>query len=554
MSKQSEILSDAGFILHAVSRHNLKYIILSFAVFWFLFAEYVCLANDKSADSLPLYIDSIEIVNRNIFNLDSAKYDYWIYGLANKLHIKTKKRIIERELLIKKGEIYSDILALESERNLRSLSFLWNAKVELYRSGDGLNILRVSTVDTWTMLAGFSIGRSADEVVYHFRLEELNLLGLGQSVSLQYYIREFRENYGQLSFTERRLFGSRYYLNLFYDGDPEVGVKGLSMGRPFYSLNSRIQYGVAYSSLNRRRDIYSSGGKITSWEQVSGEWLRLTSFYRFGSYHNKILAGLNYEYKDVGPIDTSVIVQDTNNIFSEDSLYWAITPEFGLYSLHYIGITRINTFRTTEDILLQKGGKIELGWAFDAANHRNIYRTIAFVGSYQSYIKSNLFFANFTHIRWFKGNTTYRKALSLSIKYYNNYFKWLTPMFKAVYTEDIIKDGGLTLYLGENNGLRGYPRNYSTGEKRLIVNIENRVFSGIEILSVDLIGVQFVDIGRNWAKNEDIRLKDFYWSVGIGLRFSAERISNARMMRLDLAYAGEIADWQLSFGVGHYVN
>ncbi len=548
MSRQSEILSDPGF------RYILKCILFSLVAFWFLFAGNACPAGAKTADSPPVYIDSIEIENRNIFSLDSAKYDYWIYRLANKLHVKTKKHIIARELLLNRGEVYSQRLAEESERNLRSLPFLWHAGIELYRSGEGLNIMRVSTADAWTMLAGFSISRSAEEVVYHFRFEELNLLGLGQSVSLHYYIREFRENYGQLSFFERRLFGSRHYLNLFYNGNPEVGVKGFSVGRPFYSLNSRVHYSISYSSLDRRRDIYSSGGNIASWEQVSGEKLKLTGFYRFGSYNNKVLAGLNYEYKDVGPTDTMILIQDSNNIFSGDSLYWALTPQFGVYNLHYIGTTRINTFRTTEDILLQKGGKIELGWAFDAANHRIIYKTIAFIGSYHTYIRSNLFFADFSHNRWIKGNTTYRKTLRLSIKYYNNYFKWLTPMFKTVYTEDIIKDGGLSLYLGENTGLRGYPRNYATGQKRLIANIENRIFSGLEILSVDLGAVQFVDIGHSWGKNEPVRLRDFYWSVGFGLRFSAERVSNAKIMRLDLAYAGEIKDWQLSFGVGHYVN
>jgi outer membrane protein assembly factor BamA len=548
LSKQSETLLGPGF------RYVLKYSILSFVAFWFLLAGYALPADDGIVDSPMVFIDSIEIDNQNIFSLDSAKYDYWIYRLANKLHVKTKKHVIGRELLLRKGEVYSQRLAEESERNLRSLAFLWNARVELYRSGDGLNIMRVTTNDAWTLLAALSISRNSGEVTYHFKFEDLNFLGLGQTISAHYYLRDSLENYAQVTYTERRLFGSRNYLSLFYDGNPEVGSKGFSVGRPFYSLNSQVQYSISYTSLDKRKDIYSSGGKITAWEQVLGENLGLSGFYRFGSYHNKVLAGLNYKYIDIGPTDSMIDVPDTNNIFSGDSLYWALTPEFGIYSMHYVRTTRINTFRTTEDILLQKGGKIEHGWAFEASNHSNIYRTFALVGSYDAYIKSNLFFAKFTHIRWFKGNTTFRKSLSLSIKYYNNYFKWLTPMLRAVYTEDIIEQGGHTLYLGENNGLRGYPRNYSTGQKRLIANIENRVFFGIEILSVDMGAVQFVDLGRGWGKNESMHLRDIYWSVGFGLRFSAERVSNARMMRLDLAYAGEIKDWQLSFGVGHYIN
>jgi len=554
LSKRSESPDNLRFFIPAISLYNSKFVVFSCFFLWFLFAGKASFSDEKEAESSPVYIDSVEIDNNNIFSLDSAKYDYWIYRLANKLHIKTKKHIIERELLIKKGDIYSERLALESERNLRSLSYLWNAKVELYRSGDSLNILRVTTADSWTMLAGFSISRNSEEVSYHFRFEELNLLGLGQSVALHYYIREFREDYGRLSFTEMRLLGSRHYLNLYYDGNPEVGEKGLSIGKPFYSLDSRIQYSIAYSATDRRRDNYGEGGVVTSWEQISGDWLRLANYYRFGSYHNKIVAGLNYEYRDIGPTDTLVIEKSPNNVFSRDSLYWAITPEFGVYNLEYIGTTRINTFRTTEDILLEKGGSVEIGWTFDASNHHNIYKSIALAGNFHHYIKSNLFFAGIKQTRWFKGKTTYRKALNLSIKYYNNYIKWLTPMFRVVYTEDIPSEGAGTLYLGENNGLRGYPRNYTTGERRLIVNVENRFFSGIEILSVDLGAVQFVDIGRCWAKDEGVRLKDFYWSVGFGLRLSAERISNARLMRLDLAYAGELNDWQFSFGVGHYIN
>jgi len=502
----------------------------------------------------PVLIDSIEIDNQNIFNVDSAKYNYWIYRLANRLHIKTRPHIIRRELLLNKGDLFSERLASESERNLRALPYLWNADISLYRSGDSLNILRVTTADSWTMLVGLSISRNSDEIVYHTRFEELNLFGLGQSLSLHYYIREFRDDYGQLSYTERRLFGSRNYLNLFYDGNPEVGLKGFSAGRPFFSLDSRIHYSISYSAIDRRNDKYSDSGIVTGWEQISGDRLKLTNFYRLGSYQNKIQLGIEYEYKDISPTDTFIISPSDNNTFSDDSLYWSITPEIGMFNLHYIGTTRINTFRTTEDILLEKGGKVEVGWAFDASSHHNIYRTLAFTGEFRHYIKSNLIISEIKHSRWFNGNITYRKAYGLSIKYYNNYLTWLTPMFRAVYNSDDIRDTDGTLYLGENNGLRGYPRNYSTGEKRLVVNIENRFYSGLEFYSVDIGAVQFFDIGRCWPGEKGVRLKDFYWSAGIGLRFSAERISNAKMMRLDLAYADELEEWQLSFGVGHYID
>jgi len=102
--------------------------------------------------------------------------------------------------------------------------------------------------------------------------------------------------------------------------------------------------------------------------------------------------------------------------------------------------------------------------------------------------------------------------------------------------------------------LRGYPKNYSTGEKRIAGNIECRIFPGINILSADLGAVQFFDFGKSWKYDSNLRFRDLLWSVGIGLRIGVERVSSAKMMRFDLAYAGKLKDWQISFGLGQYVK
>ena len=117
-------------------------------------------------------IDSIHIENGEIFAEDSSKYDLWIFQLANRLHIKTKKYVIRRELLLKEGDPFSRRLADETERNLRALPFLWDARVNLRQSPKGKNVLEVSTADSWTLLGGISISRTAGETVYHIRGEE----------------------------------------------------------------------------------------------------------------------------------------------------------------------------------------------------------------------------------------------------------------------------------------------------------------------------------------------------------------------------------------------
>ncbi len=123
----------------------------------------------------------------------------------------------------------------------------------------------------------------------------------------------------------------------------------------------------------------------------------------------------------------------------------------------------------------------------------------------------------------------------------------------ALYLEDWRSDGQEVLYLGENSGMRGYPRFYTEGEKLLRVNIENRIFTGIKMLSAEFGITQFLDMGQTWSDGERFEMRQILWTVGCGLRIGTERVSNAELIRIDLAYAGRLKNWQISFGVGQYL-
>lgn len=522
-------------------------------IFFFVLSTAICRGSDTSGKSPGIYIDSIAIENNNIFDLDSTKYDFWLFRLANKLHFKTRRFVIKRELLQERGDLFCRKLADETERNLRSLSFLWDAQIELYHTEDGVNVVRVATSDTWTLLGGVTINRTARQTNLHLRFEELNLLGLGQYVSFNYFFRDFDDDYVQMSFLERRLFGSRLYIELFYNEDPEIGLKGFSIGKPFYALDSKVKYRVSYSQLHRRDDYYSSGNIIAQ-DKVSGALFNSFAAGRFGTYDSKVTVGVDFQYRDIDVTDEIVFYTGDNIRFPNDSLYYTITPEFGIYNVEYIKKTRINKFRKTEDMLFTKGGTIAFGWGIDGRDGMLLFRTAAISFAFATHFGANLVFLRLLRKYWFDGQVDFRKMANLSIRYYNNGLSWLTPMVNVEYSEDVRLDGMAVIYLGENNGLRGYPKNYSTGERRFVVNIENRIFPGIEFLSADFGAVQFIDLGQSWKKEEGFDIRNTLWSVGMGLRIGVERISNARMMRLDLAYAGKLQDWQLSFGLGQYIE
>ena len=100
------------------------------------------------ADSAPPTIDTIVIDNRNIFSADSLAYNHWFFKLANRLHIKTRKYVISREILQNTGEPFSRELADETERNLRALPYLWDARVD-YDPDENNNGIKIKGKSFW---------------------------------------------------------------------------------------------------------------------------------------------------------------------------------------------------------------------------------------------------------------------------------------------------------------------------------------------------------------------------------------------------------------------
>ena len=120
---------------------------------------------------------------------------------------------------------------------------------------------------------------------------------------------------------------------------------------------------------------------------------------------------------------------------------------------------------------------------------------------------------------------------------------------RGVYISDWFENGNNNLSLSGSGGLRGYDKNFKTGERMALVNIEGRFFTGLEILSAMFGGVVFTDFGRTWKDDEKFELRDFYLSVGLGLRLHIERTSKGRVLRFDISYS-EKNGWQISTGTG----
>lgn len=118
--------------------------------------------------------------------------------------------MVRREVLLKPGDVWDDQRALETERNLRRLFFLSVAKVVPVKAPNGRVNVLVVTQDKWSLRLSNSFTLIGSLLQFlQLTLVEVNFNGWGQSLSIDTVLRLDTFALGQ-SFTERRLFGSRW--------------------------------------------------------------------------------------------------------------------------------------------------------------------------------------------------------------------------------------------------------------------------------------------------------------------------------------------------------
>jgi hemolysin activation/secretion protein len=99
-------------------------------------------------------------------------------------------------------------------------------------------------------------------------------------------------------------------------------------------------------------------------------------------------------------------------------------------------------------------------------------------------------------------------------------------------------DRDVQFFADGDHGLRGYRLYAFEGDRRIVVNVEHRVFSSVEILQLFSLGAAvFVDTGTAVAPGEPLNFAALKTDAGAGLRIGIARAAFNSVLRLDAAYA-----------------
>ncbi|HKF45579.1 MAG TPA: hypothetical protein VKG01_21000 [Thermoanaerobaculia bacterium] len=482
-----------------------------------------------------LRIGTIHVESLDVFTDEEATKG-WIYRAANALHITTRVSVIRNFLLFHEGDPYDPNRLAETERNLRSLPFIKSASVLARPPVDGLVDVDVRTQDAWTTQPGISFGKKGGVTTYSFSLEEKDLLGLGRQVSLRYG-QDVQRIIRSIQYKDPCLFGPYWSTDAIYANNSDGDQKGIHIGRPFFSFltpwaadmnvlrttqDDRIYTDGVESSIFRgdHRDYAISYGKALLASDVrarrlSGGFQAVEDLFQTREDRpddvipeDRKFRYLFVRYEDVGNDFLKVNFVNRDSRFEDFNLASAFSVTFG------VSPAAFGLDRTTE--LVRFDGSA--GWRLNQSSF--VLGGLSYETRLDDGPKNEILSGNATFVHKFNGSLL--QTLVSHIQFDRGWNLDKDVQFFA--------DGG--------NGLRGYHLYSFEGNRRVVWNVEHRIFSGREILQLASFGaVAFFDTGTAVPEGRPLKLSEFKSDVGVGLRVAISRAAGNPILRVDFAYA-----------------
>ena len=99
-------------------------------------------------------------------------------------------------------------------------------------------------------------------------------------------------------------------------------------------------------------------------------------------------------------------------------------------------------------------------------------------------------------------------------------------------------DADRELILGGEDGLRGYPLRYQSGKSRVLLTVEQRLYTNWYLFRLAHVGAAaFIDVGRIYGQDAtNTPNKGWLADAGIGLRLGNARSALGNVLHIDLAY------------------
>jgi outer membrane protein assembly factor BamA len=493
--------------------------------------------SDATLEADGAVIGNIEIEVRNIFDENDPRERSALFRAADHLHVRTRRSAIRAKLLFASGEKYQGRKLAETERTLRLLHYLYDARVVPVHYAKGKVDIKVITKDVWTLSPGISFGRAGGTNATNFNLQDSNFLGLGKTLQVS-RSNDVDRTSNSISWADPNILGSRWTSALEYDNSSDGGARTVQIERPFYSFDAPWTAKVTAVQFDRTISRYNLGQIVDQIhdDQSSYEVSGGLSTGLVDGWTRRLLFGMRYDRNIFAQPPFSA--RTTGQLPTDRTLSYPFVG-FDIVQDKYKKAGDENQIGRTEDLYFgtEVTGEIGVSNGVFGADRGAYLLSASLLHGYEITEYQQLFYTSNLSTRIENGRLR-NLIVDNGAKYYWKWSPdWLLYAALSTTVTDAL-DPELQLLLGGDNGLRGYPLRYESGTSRAFFTLEQRVFTDWYPFRLVRVGAAvFGDVGRTWGRgvigNSDPGLLR---DVGFGLRLGNTRSGLGNVLHIDFAF------------------
>ncbi|MBC3767209.1 ShlB/FhaC/HecB family hemolysin secretion/activation protein [Neptunicella marina] len=479
----------------------------------------------SAADSCDTPAETVLTINP-IFDIYDPETT-WLHRFANKLHIETQPSTLRNELAYFDLCDTSDTKLAELERYLRQRRYIREAKVS--KDADGK--INIETWDNWTLMPEISFGRKGGKNQFSMGLKDRNVLGLGIDMDVSYYDDIQSSGYK---------FVSRFPLFLGYNATGSIELQDNDDGqvikyaidRPFISFETDW---AAHMLSQHEKSIYNLYQNVDDeilfarhYEQTSAQygWLG----YRYEHAALRYWVGYFHQQQLFDPLPDQPLPADRQLSYPWFGVDYVEDGYQELQDIHLIG--------NIEDINLGWSWKSRFGYSPPNSYSDGTWIFKQSISKGVQLADKILMLASTDWNMEFSQRNSLRYHGSLETELFYRYadkWAWYNRIFTELSHRAYIDE---PVTIGGDTRLRGYPIQYSHGERSVLMTNEIRYYPKINLYQIFELGaVAFMDVARI-SGDVSANNMDHGWlsSVGVGLRLYSSHSSDKQVLHLDFAH------------------
>jgi outer membrane protein assembly factor BamA len=380
-----------------------------------------------------------------------------------------------------------------------------------------------------------SLSRTGGVNSGRFSLKEANLFGTGTSVGVTRSSNVDRTS-DTFNISHPHAFGPFVNATYAYSDTSDGRSWAAGVNRPFYALDTRETWGLAADNTLRSEAVYVSGVSTGTYQHAQSN---ATAFWGLSS---GLIDGwtrrhtLGYSYQDNSY--ASILGQSPTGELPANLTLAAPYYKVQLLQDRFRTGTNYDSIGKPEDYNIGLDFSAQLGrslTALGSTRQQWIYKTSVSRGAD---IGTRGLLTGSAELSGRYASGGEQQLSKLESRYFQRQPRNFT--FYGAFTGSMVRNPDVPnpLTLGGDNDLRGYPLRYQSGNKSVLLNLEERLYTDwnpFRLLRVG--GAVFYDGGRAWGgSNPNTANPGWLNNVGFGLRLLTDRSSVGNVLHIDVAF------------------